>query len=93
MENLVLLCRHHHRLVHEGGFGIGKSAPGAIEFTIPSGEVIPTGPARNSRGNACSLFEQHSESGIHITPKTAQSLWLGETMDDDMAIQVMLQLE
>jgi len=93
MENLVLLCRHHHRLVHEGGFGICTSTLGMIEFTNPAGEVIPTGPARNSRGNAWSLFEQHSESGIRITAKTAQSQWLGETMDDDMAIQVMLQLE
>ena len=22
MDNLVLLCRHHHRLVHEGGYGV-----------------------------------------------------------------------
>jgi Domain of unknown function (DUF222)/HNH endonuclease len=93
MENLLLLCRHHHRLVHEGGFGIRTSTEGVIEFSNPAGEGIPTGPARNSRGNAWSLFEQHSESGIHITPKTAQSQWLGEKMDDDMAIQVMLQLE
>jgi hypothetical protein len=93
IENLVLLCRHHHRLVHEGGFGLGKSINGAIEFSNPAGEIIPTGPARNSRGNAWSLFKQHSESGIHITPKTSHSLWLGEKMDDDMAIQVMLQLE
>jgi hypothetical protein len=93
MENLVLLCRHHHRLVHEGGFGLGKSTLGAIEFSTPAGEVIPTGPAKNSRGNAWSLFEQHSESSIHITPKTAQSLWLGEKMDDDLAVQGMLQLE
>jgi hypothetical protein len=93
MENLVLLCRNHHRLVHEGGFGISQPTRGVIEFSNPAGEVILTGPARNSRGNAWSLFEQHSEAGIHITPKTAQSLWLGEKMDDDMAIQVMLQLE
>jgi len=93
MDNLLLLCRHHHRLVHEGGFGICTSTLGMIEFTNPAGEAIPTGPARNSRGNVWSLFEQHSESGIHITPKTAQSVWLGEKMDDDMAIQVMLQLE
>ena len=53
VENLVLLCRHHHRLVHEGGFGICTSTLGMIEFTNPAGEVIPTGPARNSRGNAC----------------------------------------
>jgi hypothetical protein len=73
MENLVLLCRHHHRLVHEGGFGLGKSIHGAIEFSNPAGEVIPTGPETRSRGNAWSLFEHHSEAGIHITPKTAQS--------------------
>jgi len=93
MENLVLLCRHHHRLVHEGGFGICTSTEGVIEFSNPAGEVILTGPVINSRGNAWSLFEQHRESGIHITPKTAQSLWLGEKMDDDMAVLGMLQLE
>jgi hypothetical protein len=93
MENLVLLCRHHHRIVHEGGFGIRTSTPGLIEFSDPAGEVIPTGPARNSRGNAWLLFEQHSECDIHITPKTAQSLWLGEKMDDDLAVLGMLQLE
>jgi predicted metalloprotease with PDZ domain len=37
--------------------------------------------------------EQHSESGIHVTPKTAQSQWLGEKMDDDLAVLGMLQLE
>jgi Domain of unknown function (DUF222)/HNH endonuclease len=93
MENLVLLCRHHHRLVHEGGFGLGKSLHGVIEFSTPAGEIILTGPPKNSRGNAWSLFEQHSESGIQITPKTAQSLWLGEKMDDDLAVLGMLQLE
>ena len=90
MENLVLLCRNHHRLVHEGGFGVGRSNSGVIEFSNPAGEIILTGPARNSRGNAWSLFEQHSESGIHITPKTAQSLWLGERMDDQMAVEGLL---
>ena len=93
MDNLILLCRHHHRLVHEGGFGICTSTQGVIEFSNPTGEIIPTGPPGNSRGNVWSLFEQHTTSGIHITPKTAQSLWLGEKMDDDLAILGMLQLE
>jgi Domain of unknown function (DUF222)/HNH endonuclease len=93
MENLVLLCRHHHRLVHEGGFGIRKSTQGAIEFNDPAGKIISTGPDTRSRGNFLALFDVHADSGIHITPKTAQSQWLGEAMDDDMAIQVMLQLQ
>ena len=40
LDNLVLLCRHHHRLVHEGGFDAERSADGAIRFTRPDGCVI-----------------------------------------------------
>jgi len=93
MDNLVLLCRHHHRLVHEGGFGIHKSTEGATEFSNPAGKIIPSGPDTRSRGNLLALFDTHAHCGIRITPKTAQSQWLGENMDDDMAIQVMLQLQ
>jgi hypothetical protein len=32
LDNLVLLCRHHHRLVHEGGFDCRKSGSGEIYF-------------------------------------------------------------
>ena len=32
LDNLVLLCRHHHHLVHEGGFTCEKSASGEITF-------------------------------------------------------------
>lgn len=28
LENLVLLCRHHHRLVHEGGVRVERASPG-----------------------------------------------------------------
>ena len=33
LDNLVLLCRHHHHLVHEGGFDCKKAADGEIYFT------------------------------------------------------------
>jgi hypothetical protein len=79
--------------VHEGGFGIRTSAHGAIEFTDPTGAVIPPGPDRRSRGNVLNLFTTHRQSGINITPTTAHSLWLGERMDDDLAVLGMLQLE
>jgi len=32
LDNLVMLCRHHHHLVHEGGFVCGKSEGGEISF-------------------------------------------------------------
>ena len=37
LDNLVQLCRHHHRLVHEGGFTCTKNSEGKIEFRNPEG--------------------------------------------------------
>lgn len=41
VENLILLCSHHHRLVHEGGFTIRRADDGAIRFARPDGRLIP----------------------------------------------------
>jgi len=32
LDNLVLLCRHHHHLVHEGGFACEKTGAGEVLF-------------------------------------------------------------
>jgi hypothetical protein len=37
LENLVLLCRHHHRLVHEGGWRVGWWGRGRAVFFDPRG--------------------------------------------------------
>jgi hypothetical protein len=37
LENLILLCGHHHRLVHAGPWQITRSTPGNFTFTPPSG--------------------------------------------------------
>ncbi|CAN5434303.1 hypothetical protein BH20ACT15_BH20ACT15_00970 [soil metagenome] len=36
-ENLVQLCRRHHRLVHEGGFGVDRGLRGELRFWRPDG--------------------------------------------------------
>lgn len=41
LDNLVLLCTHHHTLVHEGGFAIRRDGVGALYFQRPDGRVIP----------------------------------------------------
>jgi len=40
-DNLTLLCTYHHRLLHEGGFGIVKEADGALRFVTADGRTIP----------------------------------------------------
>ena len=91
MPNLVLLCRHHHRLVHEGGFGIRCGAGGEITFSNPQGQTIPAAPQTRSRGNVFALFAAHQQAGIHITPETPIPDWHGERMDDSMAVEGLLQ--
>ena len=40
-DNMTLLCTHHHRLLHEGGFGIVKEADGTLRFVTADGRTIP----------------------------------------------------
>jgi len=48
LDNLVLLCRRHHHLVHEGGFTCEKTNDGEIFFQdqqqmqLPQWSVMPT---------------------------------------------------
>jgi uncharacterized protein DUF222/HNH endonuclease len=44
LANLVLLCRPHHRLLHEGGFGL-RFADGKTVFRRPDGSEIADGRA------------------------------------------------
>jgi len=90
MENLVLLCTRHHHLVHEAGFGLEKLVCGKIQFTNPQGVVIPEVAGGRSRGNVDRLFRLNLDSGIRITPKTAQCHWMGEKMDDQLAVEGLL---
>ena len=91
MDNLVLLCRHHHRLVHEGGFTVENTSNKQICFRDAEGKVIPTNGEKRFRGNVFSLRTGHAKVGIRITPKTGISLWRGEQMDDQMAVEALLR--
>jgi hypothetical protein len=44
MDNLVLVCRHHHHLVHEGGFVCEKSADGEINFKDQREQLLEPSP-------------------------------------------------
>ncbi len=90
MDNLALLCRHHHRLVHEGGFRVKRSAAGQLLFIKANGQVLPESGEKRSCGNALALFAAHAESGIQITPETTITKWCGEKMDDQMAVGGLL---
>ena len=93
MDNLVLLCRHHHRLVHEGGFRLLKTLSGELQFTLPTGKLMLDVPEKRFRGNVFELLAANRRHGINITPKTPIPNWLGESMDVDLVVHHMQKLE
>ena len=45
LDNLVLLCGFHHRLVHEHGWRLSTHADGTVSWFRPNGERYGVGPA------------------------------------------------
>jgi hypothetical protein len=74
----VRVCRHHHRLLHEGGYSVARGATG-LEFRRPDGR--PLRPvARPPRGRLTALREAN-ERGRAIDPEATVTLWAGERLD------------
>jgi hypothetical protein len=73
LSNLVLLCRFHHRQVHEGGVRVTRLDDGALRFTrTDDGQVLERAP--RTRGNLEALRSIHARQGLAITPSTARAV-------------------
>ena len=93
LSNLVLLCRFHHRLMHEGGFAIEVLDDGALRFLRPDQRAIPVaGSAEDAiYGDWRELEDENRRFGVEITSRTIVSRWLGERMDYDIAIEGLMR--
>ncbi|HSJ26158.1 MAG TPA: DUF222 domain-containing protein [Longimicrobiales bacterium] len=45
LDNTMLLCRYHHRLVHEGGYRVERGPTGRLNFYTPRGLPLPDVPS------------------------------------------------
>jgi len=88
LDNLVLLCRHHHHLVHEGGFTCEKANDGEIRFQDQRQEPLPEWsilPAIGDDDINEWLDRQFFEDGIE--PEACNAQWYaGERMDWNLAV-------
>jgi hypothetical protein len=50
LDNLILLCRHHHRLVHEGGWTAASRHDDRLEYRDPNGILYGSTLMPRSRG-------------------------------------------
>ena len=83
LSNLVLLCRRHHRLLHEGGFSIRMDDQRGVQFFDPRGRRLERSPVPPSVGldAARELVERFEDGGILVTGKESMPAWDGERMD------------
>jgi hypothetical protein len=79
LDNLILLCRHHHRLVHEGGFSVHRKPDGELIFRNPRGERLANAP-KTRRGSLRELLTRNHDAGLEIDHETLLT-GTGERMD------------
>jgi hypothetical protein len=79
LVNLAELCWHHHRLVHEGGWGLRRGAHRHLIAIRPDGTELGVAddPAFDHRGIAAS----NAARGVAVTRTTAIPNWYGEPID------------
>src|SRR5215510_362955 len=73
LTNLVLLCRRHHRAVHEEGFEVERCENGELQFRSPHGWVLPSVPPPPTPPDdaEAKVRAWNTASGITIDPHTA----------------------
>jgi len=92
LGNLVMLCRRHHRSLHEGGMLVERAPDGELQFRRPDGRPFDPLPAgRDVDFHGTELAQRHACNGPPIDGATAVTRWRGERMDYDLAVDVLLQ--
>jgi hypothetical protein len=93
LDNLVQLCRHHYRLIHEGGFGCEKDHQGKTIFRNDLGQVISeSGHMPPLTGNVVIDLKKKLEDR-HIHSQTCVTGWEGEQMDRHLAVGMLCDLD
>src|SRR3989440_10969261 len=91
LSNLAILCRRHHRAVHEEGYQVERQRDGELRFRRPDGQLlsqvpppatVPTDPVETLRA-------QNYARGLHIDAQTSRPAWFGECLDLGYAIDVL----
>jgi hypothetical protein len=105
LSNLVTLCTFHHRLLHDGGFGLRATPDGGFAFTRPDGTLVePSGdrrardilanlssrPASGEPTRSPSLFGINRAHGIEIDHRTAAARWIGDKLDYGWTVEHLI---
>ncbi len=91
LVNLVLLCRRHHRAVHEEGYQVDRGPGDELSFRRPDGRALPEVPLTPAvpADPVQALRERNHAVGLRLHARTACPAWLGERLDLGWALDVL----
>src|SRR5206468_5985233 len=91
LSNLAMLCRRHHRAVHEDGYQVERQPDGELRFRRPDGQLLPDVPPSPAvpANPVDTLRTQNDARGLHIDARTSMPGWLGERLAVGYAIDVL----
>lgn len=89
VDNLVLICGYHHRLVHEHGYRIRLRDGGGWEFRRPDGRPVePSGAPLTGRAEG--VAEINVRAGLEIDRTTLTPDWYGDRLDPGPILDALL---
>ena len=88
LDNLVLLCRRHHRCVHEEGYRVRSGPDGGVQFLRPDGEPIAEAPPAPAVSDDAltALAESLVEAGVDLEGMPGYPQWDGSALDLGWAV-------
>jgi Domain of unknown function (DUF222)/HNH endonuclease len=91
LSNLTMLCRRHHRAVHEEGYQVDRDHDGELRFRRPDGRLLPEVPRPSTVpvDSVSVLRAQNHVQGAVLDARTAIPFWLGERLDVGYVIDVL----
>jgi hypothetical protein len=91
LSNLAMLCRHHHRAVHEEGFQVERMPDGGLRFRRPDGRLLADvpPPPKVPHDPVQALRASNEAAGLRLDGNTTRPGWLGEHLDVGYAIDVL----
>jgi hypothetical protein len=88
IDNLMLVCSYHHRVIHDHGYRIRRLTD-RWEFRRPDGTPIPAVGAPLT-GTAEGLIEMRTRARLRIDRTTLTPNWDGERLDPEPILDALL---
>jgi hypothetical protein len=86
-SNLILLCRHHHRLVHEGMVRVSGSADERVRFQLRDGTQLHSSPPAPT--GLLEELQRLNREGGHAVDEDTCLTGIGERMDRHWVVSVI----